>query len=101
MSLSVSPQSPNGANVATDRDYPGKIGRQVPIPFTLSTVATQTPETVGAHVDDMGWFQLYPPRDPDLRADIIKRAKDSGFKTLVVTVDIPAPSSRQRASGLG
>ena len=70
-------------------------------PYTLSTAATQTPEAVGARAGDMGWFQLYPPRDPDMRADIIQRAKDSGFTTLVVTVDIPAPSGRQRSARAG
>ena len=60
-------------------------------------VATQTPEAVGPVVGDNGWFQLYPPRDPEIRVDVLKRAKDSGFKTLVVTVDIPASSGRQRS----
>lgn len=70
-------------------------------PFTLSMVATQTPEAVGAVAGDMGWFQLYPPRSPEMRADVIKRAKESGFTTLVVTADIPAPSGRQRSVRAG
>ncbi|MFK7802318.1 MAG: alpha-hydroxy acid oxidase [Anaerolineae bacterium] len=70
-------------------------------PYTLSMVATQTPEAVGAVAGDMGWFQLYPPRDPKMRADVLKRAKDSGFTTLVVTADIPAPSGRQRSVRAG
>lgn len=70
-------------------------------PYTLSMVATQTPEAVGAVVGDMGWFQLYPPRSPLMRSDILKRAKDSGFHTLVVTADIPAPSGRQRSVRAG
>ena len=44
------------------------------IPYCLSTMATQTPETVGSLVGDMGWFQLYPPRDPKTRDDLLKRA---------------------------
>lgn len=70
-------------------------------PYTLSMVATQTPEAVGAVAGDMGWFQLYPPKDPNMRADVLKRAKDSGFTTLVVTADIPAPSGRQRSVRAG
>ncbi len=66
------------------------------IPFTLSTVATETPETVGPLAGDMGWFQLYPPRDRKLRDDLLKRAKESGFRTLVVTADVPIPSGRER-----
>ncbi|WP_377512915.1 alpha-hydroxy acid oxidase [Octadecabacter sp. R77987] len=66
------------------------------LPYALSTVATQTPETVGPHVDGRGWFQIYPPRDPDVRADMLHRARNSGFDTLVLTVDVPAPSRRER-----
>ena len=70
-------------------------------PYTLSTVATQTPETIGPLAGEMGWFQLYPPRREDIRADILQRVKDAGFKVLVLTVDIPAPSRRERMSRAG
>ncbi|MEM7325226.1 MAG: alpha-hydroxy acid oxidase, partial [Actinomycetota bacterium] len=66
------------------------------IPYTLSTVATETPEVAGPMADGMGWFQLYPPRDAEVRADLLKRAADSGFTTLVVTADVPAASRRER-----
>ncbi|NOT55485.1 MAG: alpha-hydroxy-acid oxidizing protein, partial [Deltaproteobacteria bacterium] len=36
------------------------------IPYTLSTLAGETPETVGPFAGDMGWFQLYPPRDRNI-----------------------------------
>lgn len=71
------------------------------IPYTLSTVATHTPETIVSLVGEMGWFQLYPPHEPDLRADILQRAKDAGFHTLVVTADVPAASRRERSSRAG
>lgn len=70
-------------------------------PYCLSTVATQTPETIGPLVGEMGWFQLYAPHDRKIRDDILKRAKDSGFHTLVVTADVPAPSRRERAARAG
>lgn len=66
------------------------------IPYTLSTVASQLPEDVGSHAGDHGWFQLYPPRDPDIRDDILRRAKAAGFHTLVLTVDVPVASRRER-----
>jgi len=66
------------------------------IPYTISTVASQLPEDVGPHAEGQGWFQLYPPRDPEIRDDIIKRAKTSGFHTLVLTVDVPVASRRER-----
>ncbi|ABV94218.1 cytochrome containing L-lactate dehydrogenase [Dinoroseobacter shibae DFL 12 = DSM 16493] len=66
------------------------------IPYGLSTVATQTPERVGPVAGEMGWFQLYPPADPGIRDDIMARARASGFGTLVLTVDVPADSRRER-----
>jgi len=66
------------------------------IPYTLSTVATEAPEVAGPAADGMGWFQLYPPRDADTRADLVERARASGFTVLVVTADVPAGSRRER-----
>jgi len=66
------------------------------IPYVLSTVGTEAPEVAGPKSDGMGWFQLYPPRDPDMRDDMVERAAASGFTALVVTADVPAPSRRER-----
>ncbi len=71
------------------------------IPFCLSTVATQSPEVVGPIAGDMGWFQLYPPRRRELRDDLLKRVRDAGFHTLLVTADVPAGSRRERTSRAG
>jgi L-lactate dehydrogenase (cytochrome) len=66
------------------------------IPYTLSKVATRTPEDLRGDIGDQGWFQMYPPRDPGMRDDMLKRARDVGFHTLVLTVDVPAASRRER-----
>ena len=66
------------------------------IPYSLSTVATQAPETIGPLAKGMGWFQLYPPRDPAIRRDLLARAKAAGFTTLLVTADVPTGSTRER-----
>ncbi len=71
------------------------------IPYGLSTVASQTPETLAPHIGDQGWFQLYPPRDPEIRTDILNRARDAGFHTLVLTVDVPVASRRERQTRSG
>ncbi len=78
-----------------------KTAQKFQIPYALSTVATETPETVGPLVGNMGWFQLYPPRNKDIRKDILQRAKDAGFHTLLLTVDIPYPSRRERSLKAG
>ncbi|PUB13600.1 alpha-hydroxy acid oxidase [Yoonia sediminilitoris] len=71
------------------------------IPYTMSTVATQLPEDVGPHAGGQGWFQLYPPRDPSIRDDILKRARQAGFHTIVMTVDVPVASRRERQTRSG
>ena len=71
------------------------------IPYCLSTVAAEIPETIGPLAGDMGWFQLYPPNDRELRRDLLNRARESGFNTLVVTVDTPVPSRRERTTRAG
>lgn len=66
------------------------------IPYSLSAVAAASAEDVGPCLGDHGWFQLYPPRDTEIRKDVIARAKNSGFTTLVMTVDVPVASRRER-----
>ena len=66
------------------------------IPHTLSTVATGSLEDVAAVAGEHGWFQLYPPREDELRDDLLERVADAGYTTLVVTADVPFPSRRER-----
>lgn len=69
---------------------------RIGIPYCMSTVATVVPETLAPHIGDQGWFQLYPPADRDIRSDMMRRAKEAGFHTLIVTVDVPNDSRRER-----
>ena len=71
------------------------------IPYCLSSVASLSLEEISPHLEGNGWFQLYPPKDKVIRDDILKRASDAGFSVLVVTVDIPATSRRERVKKAG
>lgn len=73
-----------------------RAATQAALPYTLSTVANATPEEVGPLTGGRGWFQLYPPRDESMRHDMLRRARDNGFDTLVLTVDVPVASRRER-----
>ena len=42
------------------------------------------------------WFQLYAARDPKISDDFLRRARDAGFGTLVLTVDNPVLPKRER-----
>lgn len=66
------------------------------VPYCLSTVAAAAPEDVGHLAGDMGWFQIYTPKDPEIRRDILRRARAAGFHTLIFTADVPGPSRRER-----
>lgn len=66
------------------------------IVHVLSTHATTSLEKMKMHSGPNGWFQLYPPNDAKMEADMIDRAKRAGYEVLVVTVDIPAVTRRDR-----
>ncbi|TMV07904.1 alpha-hydroxy-acid oxidizing protein [Ruegeria sediminis] len=71
------------------------------IPYTLSTVASQSPEDLAPHLGENAWFQLYPPKDPGIRKDMLDRARAAGFSTLVLTADVPVASRRERQTRSG
>jgi L-lactate dehydrogenase (cytochrome) len=62
----------------------------------LSTYSNKSVEDIAPVVGDIGWFQFYPPNDPGMESDLIARARRVGYRTMVVTVDIPAPTRRER-----
>ncbi|MEO4002177.1 alpha-hydroxy acid oxidase [Mesorhizobium sp. CAU 1732] len=66
------------------------------MPYVLSTMANETPEKIGEIAGDAAWFQLYPPKNDEVRSDILRRVRNAGMKTLVLTVDTPVGSRRER-----
>ncbi|WP_062071989.1 alpha-hydroxy acid oxidase [Demequina sediminicola] len=73
--------------------------RSAGIPFSLSTVGTTSPEGVAeVNPDGRNWFQLYMQKDRDKSMDLVSRAAQSGFDTLLVTVDVPVAGARLRDS---
>ncbi|CUH86459.1 L-lactate dehydrogenase [cytochrome] [Phaeobacter sp. CECT 5382] len=78
-----------------------RFGAATGIPYALSTVASQSPEDLAPHLGTEAWFQLYPPKDEDIRHDMLERARASGFSTLVLTVDVPVASRRERQTRSG
>lgn len=71
------------------------------LPYSLSTVASRTPEDLAPVLGQHGWFQLYPPREPAIRTDMLRRAKTAGFSALILTVDVPVASRRERQTRSG
>jgi L-lactate dehydrogenase (cytochrome) len=99
--IGIAPVGLTGLMWPRAEHYLAATANRIKIPFCLSTVATETPETAGPLVGDMGWFQLYPPRDADIRDSLLERAKAAGFHTLIVTADVPMASRRERTKRAG
>jgi L-lactate dehydrogenase (cytochrome) len=70
------------------------------LPYTLSTMASTGIEELRAGASAVGagdlWFQLYLTRNRPQAHDLVARAVDSGFSTLVVTVDTIVAGNRVR-----
>ena len=72
------------------------------LPVGLSTLATSSIEEIAAIAGERLWFQLYCPNVVEIENDLIDLAEAAGCKGLIVTVDIPTVTRREReiANGL-
>lgn len=64
------------------------------VPAIMSGTSLIRMEDVARHAPDT-WFQAYLPGDPSKIAPLIDRIQSVGFRTLVVTVDIPVWANRE------
>ncbi len=63
--------------------------------YCLSTVATESIESVAAAADGPKMFQIYVLRDAGLNAEFIQRCKAANYSALCLTVDVPAGGNRE------
>jgi isopentenyl diphosphate isomerase/L-lactate dehydrogenase-like FMN-dependent dehydrogenase len=66
------------------------------IPFIMSGASTASIEAAAQVAPNHTWYQLYAARDRKISEDMVRRASDAGLSTLVLTVDVPIPSKRER-----
>jgi (S)-mandelate dehydrogenase len=66
------------------------------VPFILAGGSGASLEEIHAIAPEHGWYQLYGASDRAISADLIRRASDLGYKTLVVTIDTPVWPKRVR-----
>ena len=64
--------------------------------YTLSTHSSCTIEEVAAGAPGPLWFQLYVWQNRDLTRSFVDRARAAGYRALVLTVDVPIVSRRER-----
>ncbi|MCW5653219.1 alpha-hydroxy acid oxidase [Hydrogenophaga sp.] len=70
--------------------------------LVLSTASSYTLEEVASATEQNHWFQLYPFGDKPFVGGLLRRARDSGYTALFVTVDVPVRGNREgeRISGM-
>jgi len=66
------------------------------VPFVLSCFANASLERISEIAGHHAWFQLYLPKEAEVLADLMHRAKDVGYSVLVLTIDSPTAPRRQR-----
>src|SRR5713101_3306034 len=73
-----------------------EAARDANIPYIMSGASNDSIEAASKVAPHNHWYQLYAARDPAINADLIRRADDAGLGALVLTVDTPAGSKRER-----
>ncbi|HVY57796.1 MAG TPA: alpha-hydroxy acid oxidase [Xanthobacteraceae bacterium] len=68
------------------------------VPYVASTVAGATIERIAEIAPDVVWFQLYrlAKNDHAIGFDLVRRAEAAGAHVLVLTLDVPARTTRPR-----
>ena len=66
------------------------------IPLCLSMAASSTLEEVYKKTEGRSWLQIYIGQDEEFVIDILDRAKNVGYKVIILTVDVPVLSRRVR-----
>ena len=73
-----------------------EAAREANIPYIMSGSSNDSLEAAARVAPDNAWYQLYAARDPEICDDLIRRVADAGLGALVLTVDVPVHSKRER-----
>ena len=73
-----------------------RLAARYHVPHGVSTVASTPMEKIINVADGHAWFQLYFSGDGIGTFKLVERAKAAGYKTLVMTVDVPEVGRRPR-----
>jgi len=92
----IGPTGMNGVYWPRAEEHLAAAASRAGVPFALSTASTSRIEDVRAASAGPLWMQLYVQQDRRIGEDIMRRARDAGFKVLVLTVDVPVTGHRER-----
>ena len=73
-----------------------RVAGEVNLPYTLSTLGTRSIEEVANVATGPLWYQLYVWKDRGLSRELVERARDNGYKAIMLTVDTPVFGRRER-----
>lgn len=91
----IGPTGLNGAVMPGGDLALARAAAKFGIPFVLSTASSMSIEDVARQVYGELWFQLYV-LNRDAARQFVDRALDAGYRTLVLTVDVPVGGRRDR-----
>jgi len=66
------------------------------MPLCVSTAASLPLERIIEAAEGYAWFQLYADQSGEFVDELVQRAEASGYRVLILTVDVPIPSVRAR-----
>jgi L-lactate dehydrogenase (cytochrome) len=74
-----------------------RVAERAGVPYGLSTLGTTSIEDLAAAAPGARrWFQLYLMTDRGYGVELVQRAKDAGYDTIILTVDTPVAGRRHR-----
>ncbi|WP_170603897.1 alpha-hydroxy acid oxidase [Ruegeria arenilitoris] len=73
-----------------------RLAAKYSVPLGVSTVASTSMEEIILAAEGNAWFQLYFSGDGTGTFKLVDRAKEAGYETLVLTVDVPEVGRRPR-----
>ena len=73
-----------------------RLAARYRVPHGVSTVASTPLEKIIAVAEGHAWFQIYIAGDGAGAFKLVQRAWDAGYRTLVLTVDVPEVGRRPR-----
>lgn len=93
--MAVGPTGLNGLFWPRADELLARAAADAGLPFVLSTASTSLLEDVRAAAPDAQlWLQLYVQQDRRIAESMMRRAREAGFRTLLLTVDTPVHGKR-------
>lgn len=73
-----------------------RLAAKYQVPHGVSTVSSTSLEKIIETAEGHAWFQLYISGDGSTASYLVERAQASGYRTLVLTLDVPEVGLRPR-----